>query len=179
MLFSDLIPCVTTMDNDALLTPFLSKKNRRTLFKMHSEKALSPDGMNATFFQKCWHIIGDDIFSHCCKWLNRGEFPPTVNDTTIALIPKKPKSNSTNDLSPIALCNVVQKLVANVLANRLKALLPRIISLSQLAFVPRRLITDNVMVAFEVIHHMKNKGRCSVGEVALKIGIKKAYDRVD
>ena len=83
------------------------------------------------------------------------------------------------DLRPIALCNVLCKILAKVLANRLKDVLPGSISENQSAFVPGRSISDNVLVAFEIIHHMKRKHSGNVGEVALKLDISKAYDRVD
>lgn len=83
-----------------------------------------------------------------------------------------------NDLRPIALCNVLYKVMAKVLANRLKLILPNIISESQSAFIPVRYISDNVLVAFELLHFMKRKNRGQVGEVALKLDISKAYDQV-
>lgn len=83
------------------------------------------------------------------------------------------------DLRPMALCNILQKILAKVLANRLKIILPEIISENQSAFVPGRSITDNVLVAFEIIHHMKIRSRGQKGEVALKLDISKAYDKVN
>ncbi|MCI00775.1 RNA-directed DNA polymerase (Reverse transcriptase), partial [Trifolium medium] len=65
------------------------------------------------------------------------------------------------------------------MANRLKPLLNRYISTEQSVFVADRSIFDNVMVAMETIHHMKRKVKGKVGEVALKLDISKAYDRVD
>ena len=82
------------------------------------------------------------------------------------------------DLRPIALCNVLYKIIAKVLANRLKVFFPVLIDESQLAFVPGRAITNNVVVAFELIHYMKRKSYGKVGDVALKIDINKAYDRI-
>ncbi|WOG81200.1 hypothetical protein DCAR_0100345 [Daucus carota subsp. sativus] len=83
------------------------------------------------------------------------------------------------DLRPIALCNVLYKIIAKCLANRLKIILPGLISENQSAFVPGSNISDNVLVAFEALHYMKRKQSGNDGVVALKLDISKAYDRVD
>jgi len=80
---------------------------------------------------------------------------------------------------PIALCNVVYKMVAKVLDNRLKGVPDKCISSSQYAFVPDRSILDNAIVAIEVIHYMKAKAKGTQGDVALKFDISKAYVRLD
>ena len=69
------------------------------------------------------------------------------------------------------------KILAKVLANRLKNILFSIIDELQAAFVPGRSITDNVIVGFEIIHHMKTRRHGGIGEVAPKLDINKAYDR--
>lgn len=80
--------------------------------------------------------------------------PPKLNDTHICLIPKTKNPQKVTEYHPISLCNVIYRILAKVLANRLKKILPRVVSNSQSAFVPRRLITDNVLVAFETMHHI-------------------------
>lgn len=70
-------------------------------------------------------------------------------------------------------------MIAKVLANRIRSILHGIISEHQFAFFPDRSIHDNVLVAFEVLHHMKRKRKGSAGEVALELDVSKAYDRVN
>lgn len=115
----------------------------------------------------------------CSEWLNQMKFPSHLNDTNIVLIPKCANPSTMADLRPIALCNVLYKIISKVLANSLKRILPKIISLSQSAFVLGRLIVDNVLVAFELIHYMKWKNRGNYAFVALKIDINKVYDKID
>lgn len=83
------------------------------------------------------------------------------------------------DLRSIALCNVLYKILSKVLANRLKRILPHVISGNQAAFVLSRSINENVLIAFELIHHMKKSFGGHVGDVALKLDISKAYDKVE
>lgn len=84
-----------------------------------------------------------------------------------------------SDWRPISLCNVIYKLLSKVLANRLKQVIPKCISLLQSDFIEGRYILDNALVAFEIIQYMKYKTKGKIGDVALKIDIGKAYDRVN
>lgn len=111
-------------------------------------------------------------------FLNQGISLPNFNETHIVLIPIVKKPKRVTDYRPISLCNVVYKIVSKVIANRLKKILPSIISETQSAFVHGRLITDNVLVAFKTMHHISNKKTDKVGEMALKLYMTKAYDRV-
>ena len=146
---------------------------------MHPDKSPGPCGFNSAFYQKLWPLVGNDFFTQCTIWLNDLQFPSTLNLTNIALIPECTHPSSMQDLRPIALCNVVYKIMAKVLANRLKDILPLIILDAQLTFVPGRSIFDNVLAAFEAIHYMKRKTKGKKGNVALKIDISKAYDRIN
>lgn len=151
-----------------------------TVKQMHPCKSAGPDGLNPAFFQKFWSIMGVDVYEYCKSWLESAVLPGELNSTNVVLIPKKEDAHYMKDLRPIALCNVLYKILAKVLANRLQVVLPDIISENQSAFVKNRSITDNILIAFEVIHHMRTKNRVEDGEVALKLDIiSKAYDHVN
>ena len=146
---------------------------------MHPDKSPGPDGMNPAFFQKFWHIVGGDVTAACLHFIDNCEFPNELNATAIVLIPKKSKPECLADLRPIALCNVLYKIVAKMLANRMKAVLSSIISENQSAFVPGRAITDNILISAEIMHYLKRKRQGKTGIAALKIDMSKAYDRIE
>jgi hypothetical protein len=97
----------------------------------------------------------------------------------VVLIPKMKDPKSLKELRPISLCNVLYKIISKDLAGRLKGILDEIISPNQSAFMPGRLISDNILVAYEVTHFVKNKRRGNDGYLALKLDTSKAYDRVE
>ncbi|KAK4387778.1 putative mitochondrial protein [Sesamum angolense] len=101
------------------------------------------------------------------------------NETHIVLIPKCKQPQSLSQYRPISLCNVAYKIASKSIANRLKPWLDRIISPAQSAFVPGRLITDNVLLAFETNHFLNTHSRGRKHFMNLKLDISKAYDRVE
>ena len=99
--------------------------------------------------------------------------------THAVLIPKKSNPMSMEDLRPTALCNVLYKIISKVVANRLKMVLPLVILETQSVFLPSRLITDNILVSYELIHYLKRKTAGKEGSMAIKLYMSKAYDRVE
>ena len=170
---------ISVEENNGLVAQFSLEEFTRAVMQMLPDKAPGPDGLNLGFYQHFWKLLGPVVFQTATGWLETLSFPRNLNDTLLCLIPKCTDPQSMNDLRPISLCNVIYKIIAKVLANRMKHLLSRIISSTQSAFAPGRSITDNVMIAYELLHYMKRKQRGNVGEVALKLDISKAYDRVD
>ena len=126
-----------------------------------------------------WHIVSDNVVSVVLEFLNTSYLLPDLNHTYIVLIPKIKNPVKVSDYRPISLCNVIYKIIAKVLANRLKQVLPYIISPTQSAFVQRRLITDNVLVAYEALHMMHGRKKGKNGTLAMKLDISKVYDRVE
>ena len=170
---------VSTEINQRLLHPFNVEEVPEALFQMHPSKAPGLDGMSSFFFQRYWHIVGTSVSNAILSILNLGKILRKINLTYVSLILKKKSPEKMSDYRPISLCNVLYKLISKVLANRLKLVLPMIISDSYSAFVLGRLITDNVSISFEVLHKMKAKRKGRKGEMAVKLDMSKAYDRVE
>lgn len=76
---------------------------------------------------------------------------------TIFMVPKDSSPQKVTQFRLISLSNVVYKVIFKMVVARLKVILSEVISLTQSAFVPGRMITDNVLVAYEYFHKIKNK----------------------
>jgi hypothetical protein len=165
--------------NLELVRNFTADEIREALFQMAPLKAPGPDGFNACFFQKNWTTMGEEVCGVLLGILNSGIMPSNLNLTHVALIPKTKNPKCVTEFRPISLCNVLYKIISKVLANRLKKLLPLIIDPTQSAFIPGRLITDNVLAAYETLHTMHTGMRGKKSFMAVKLDMSKAYDRVE
>lgn len=149
---------------------------QKVLFAMQSYKSPGPDGFPCEFFKATWSILGHDFVVAVQSVFKYGFLPKGVNSTILALIPKKMDSMEMKDYRPIACCNVLYKVVSKILANRLKQLLPRIVSENRSAFIKGRLLMENVLLASEMVkdyHKPSIFPRC-----VMKVDISKALDSV-
>ena len=111
---------VTEEMKEALSGEFTINEVKVALFQMGPTKAPKPDGMNAFFFQKFWHIVSDDVVIAILDFLNNDNMLPEINHTNIVLIPKVKNLEKMFDFRPISLCNLIYMIMSKVLANRLK-----------------------------------------------------------
>ena len=146
---------------------------------MHPHNVPGPDGLPLLFYQKFWSFTGTYVAQVALDFLNHGIVPPTYNDTHIFLIPKVHNPREIIEYRPISLCNVAYKIASKAVANRLKSVLFIIVSENRSVFTKGNFITDNVLVAFETMHHISQKKFGKVGEMALKLEMSKVYDRVE
>lgn len=152
---------------------------KRAVFQLGKDKAPGPDGFSGLFFQSCWEVVKDRLVPLVRDFFENGSSLDDINCTNIVLIPKVENPEMVGQYRPISLCNFVYKIISRVLVNRMKGILPSIVSSQQRAFVPGRLIQDNVFIAHEAYHYLRNKKQRGRFEVAIKMDMRKAYDRVE
>jgi hypothetical protein len=170
---------VTDEMNGELLKEYTDQEIGDALFQIGPLKAPGPDGFPARFFQRNWGIMKEDVIGAVKHFFKFGVIPEGINETVIVLIPKTNDAEDIKDFRSISLCNVVYKVVSKCIVNRLRPMLQLLISETQSAFLPGRLISDNALIAFECFHHIQKNKKADDNYCAYKLDLTKAYDRVD
>ncbi|KAK5842664.1 hypothetical protein PVK06_005045 [Gossypium arboreum] len=171
--------CILESMNLILLAIYADAEIIKALKRMGPIKASGADGFSTIFYQKYCHIIGKDTCDFCLNILNNGNSLEEINKTQLVLLPKTANPTNLKNYRPISLCTVIYKIIAKKVANRLQKVLDGCIDDAQSVFVPSRLVFDNVLLAYEVLHSFKNKRAGRKGFMALKLDMSKAYDRVE
>ena len=93
---------------------------RNAINNLGKEKAPSPDGVNIAFFQHCWDVVKGDLLAFFSDFHARGVFHKSLNATFLCLIPKMAGADDITKFRPISLVGSVYKILAKVLASRLR-----------------------------------------------------------
>ena len=125
-------------DASWLERPFCEEEVAGVVAGFNGDNAPGPNGFSMGFFQSCWDILHPDIMAVLHYFHELNSFEKSLNATFVALIPKKTAAVEVKDFRPISLVGGIYKILAKLLANLLKVVLPKIISTSQNAFVQGR-----------------------------------------
>ena len=96
-------------------------------------KSLGPDGFTSNFFHHFWDMVKEEVVESVKESRIKRGVLKAFNATFLTLIPKEVGAESPDKFRPIALCNVIYKIISRVIANRLKPLLPNLIAQNNLA----------------------------------------------
>eukprot|EP00253_Pinus_taeda_P019985 PITA_19985 len=96
--------------------------------EMQNGKAPGLDGFNVDFFKACWDIVKQDILDVVEDLRKNKIVLKALNTSFLSLIPKHDNAMTPDRFSPITLCNVVYKIISKIIVNRLKPLLPTLVS---------------------------------------------------
>ncbi|KAK1423484.1 hypothetical protein QVD17_18787 [Tagetes erecta] len=172
-LSSDGFKCLDPLTAHEIITPFSANEIKRAVWDCGGDKAPGPDSFTFKFFKRYWNIFELDFanimsyFYSSCK-INRG-----CNSSFITLIPKINDPQDMPDYRPINLIGAINKVVSKVLANRLKNVLPLVVSDSQSAYIEGRSILDGPLVVNEAMAWIK---KMKMKALMLKVDLEKAFD---
>jgi exonuclease III len=167
-------PLVTSEQNAALTRPITQEEVDQAVKTMPPGKAPGPDGFTTDFFHHCWDLVRKEVWEVVEESRASGVVLPALNATFLTLIPKEERVTNPKQFRPIALCNVIYKIITKVVANRLKPILTHVISKEQAGYVEGRQIMDSVILAHEVIHSLKTS---RTPGMLIKLDLSKAFDR--
>lgn len=155
-----------------LESDFTIEEIKAAFFSLPRNKSSGPDGYCAEFFTICWSVIGAEVVSAVAEFFRSGTLLKQWNATTLVLIPKIQNVSRVTDFRPISCLNTMYKVISKLLADRLKSILPSVISHCQSAFMPGRLLSENVLLASEIVQGYNRKNIAP--RAMMKVDLRKA-----
>ncbi|XP_013583277.1 PREDICTED: uncharacterized protein LOC106292212 [Brassica oleracea var. oleracea] len=155
---------------------FSSQDIKDAFFSLPRNKTGGPDGYSSEFFTASWSVVGSEITEAIKEFFRSGSILKQWNAANLVLIPKIPNASHPSEFRPISCLNTVYKVIAKLLASRLQEILPLMISKAQSAFLPRRLLAENVCLSTDLVNGYNNQNLTSRG--MLKVDLRKAFDSV-
>ncbi|XP_063942672.1 uncharacterized protein LOC135150335 [Daucus carota subsp. sativus] len=171
------LPQLSSSQQSFLCTSFSSNDIFSAFKSMGKKKSPGPDGLTPEFFLAAWGIIGDDVIRGIKYFFDTLELPRIINSAAISLVQKCDNPSRMKHFRPISCCNTLYKCIAKLLAGRIQKIIASLVSINQSAFVPKRLIGDNIMLVQALCkdyHRQDGVPRC-----AFKLDIHKAFDSLN
>ena len=170
------IPKVITNEHNLALSREISLEEvEEAVRSMPNDKAPGPDGFTINFYKACWSLVKFEVWEVVEDSRRSCSILKSLNSTFLALIPKVEEANTPEKFRPIALCNVIYKIISKVIANRLKPILPGLISEEQSGYVEGKQILDNILLAQEMVHTLQTR---KIAGMLMQLDLSKAYDKV-
>nr|KYP65630.1 LINE-1 reverse transcriptase isogeny [Cajanus cajan] len=170
-------PQLATDAISLLLAPVTREEVRRSVMSMKSFTAPGPDGFQPFFYKQYWPIVGEELWKLVASTFQNGASDPAILETLVVLTLKVDNPTCLKEFRPISICNVAYKVISKVLVSRLRPFLSKLIGPFQGSFLPGRGTIDNSILAQEVLNFI-HQDKSKTGSLALKVDLKKAYDRI-
>lgn len=172
------IPKLNEDESQALEGLITKEEVKNAIKKMKNGKSPGTDGITIEFIKFFWLQIGDLIVRSLNDGFMKNKMSVTQREGVIVCLPKgeKPREFLKKNWRPITLLNVIYKIGSACIANRIKQVLPQLISEDQTGFVPGRYIGDNIRLIYDMIEYLENNTQPGL---LVSIDFEKAFDSVD
>ena len=152
------IPCLTDSDAQSCEGRLTIKECWDALRSMKNNKSLGNDRITKEFLEYFWGKLGTFLVSTLNHSSEKGELSTSQKQAIITLIEKKDKDKRfIKNWRPISLINANIKVASKALANRLKAVIHRLISVDQTAYIKGRFIGESIRVINDLIEHINRE----------------------
>jgi len=163
---------LSAREGTVLTRPFSVEEVKAAVWECENYKCPGPDGVSFGFIKDFWDMLKEDVMRFLTEFHRNGRLAKSINITFIALIPKVDSPQRLNDFRPISLVGSMYKILAKVLACRLRS----VIGSAQSAFIKGRQIMDGILVASEIVD---DAYRCKKELILFKVDFEKAYNSID
>jgi len=127
--------------------PFTDPELKDAVWSCGGDKCPGPDGFNFNFIKEFWGVLKPDFRRFVDEFHANGSFPKGNNASFLALIPKTNHPQSFNEYRPISLIGCMYKIIAKLLANRLRKVMSALIDERQTAFIKDRHILHGTLIS--------------------------------
>ena len=150
-ILKEILQTLFARDAIDLSKPVTAAEIKSVTFSIKGDKAPGPDGYTSYFSRTTWSIVGTNVVKAILYFFHSSSLLPAFNATSVTLVPKCPNPTCIKDFRPISCCSIVYRFITKVMANRLKQHMPSLVSSNQSAFITGRSITDNILLAQELV----------------------------
>ena len=174
--FLESVEKITEEQRDQCDSEITATELTASLSSLKPNTAPGPDGWTAEFFRKFWDIFCPLFLSVVNEIFECGTFPDSFSGSVTTLIPKKGKDKRyIENLRPISLLPVSYKIIAKVMALRLKKVVGDVIHADQTGFLPGRYIGENIRLIVDI---MELAERNEINGMLMQCDFLKAYDSI-
>ena len=126
---------------------------------MKLNKSPGSDGIPVEFYATFWSEIKSLAIDSMNSAYQKGELSITQKRGILNLIFKKNDKTLLSNWRPITLLNADYKVLAHILANRLKKVIPRLIHTDQSGYIKGRSIFFNIRLIQDVKTYFEESGQ--------------------
>lgn len=165
-------------DEDRALTdaPITNIECKAALDVMANNKSPSVSGFSKEFFQFFWLDLETILMNYINQAKSQGHFFVTQRRAVITMIPKKGDQKKLKNKRAICLLDIVYKIVAKVLANRIMRVIPKLVAPDQTGSIRGRNIGFNLRMIDDVI---KYSNKDNLNGILIALDFQNAFNTVE